>query len=70
MGSSHSFWRPKETNRHGLVVDIISPKKRDGIPRLYHSARSSSREARIRVPTFSRGTLPTKKGEKGHYWET
>ena len=33
------------------------------------SARSSSRELRIRVPTFSvvyfsRGTLPTKKGER------
>ena len=42
---------------------------------LPNRTRSSSREVRIRVPFpfsvvyFGRGTLPPKKGEKGHYWD-
>ena len=32
--------------------------------------RSSSRQVRIRVPSFLKGTLPQKEGTTGHYWRT
>ena len=68
-----SLYQPLES-RHGPNLPDISDRLVRRSPRSTTFGqpcftRSSSREVRIRVPFFSRGTLPRKR-VKGLYWRT
>ena len=63
-----------QTCPRAFLIDSAAPL-RSPADSFNTAARSSSREVRLRVPTFSvvyfgRSPPNQKRGEKGHYWGT